>query len=184
MTSEPRDSSPASKLVDGSFRAVYAYIVLPESGRFVALAKDGAWTLPGGLVEGEGAPDAAAVSCRVERDTAQDAPDESKRMTEAHTPLLAWYVKEQTGLDLASIGDPAAVRNFEGERGPSMSVLYYGEAKGELLGGELIDPKAIWEFHPTVPLDVKRLQEFFGVYRPTLRERIVGWATQLIGRKR
>ena len=150
-----------------TIRATYAYLLLAKGDRFLALADDAQWVLPGGIVEGPGAPEVltqAFETKRIDQPAPEDDPAKDlAQYTVRHSAPLAWLVKQQTGLDLVALSAPFGLKLFEGEHGPSASMLYSGDATGDRLGGELIDPTQIWAFDPKIPLNISRLRTYFGL---------------------
>jgi hypothetical protein len=129
-----------ARLPKGKIRVVYGFVLgfLPDT--VIAIEGNGQCRLPGGVVEGLGEPTGSTDG--------------------QHFQPLAWHVKEQTGLDLTEISNGTGVSIFEGESGPSVSVLYIAKATGSRTKGRIVSAEAIPEFDSICPVSTDQIQSF------------------------
>lgn len=137
-------------LPKGKVEVVYAFILGFTPDIVIAIESGGKYRLPGGVVEGIGEPSGCTDG--------------------QHFQPLVWHVKEQTGLDLVGISRGIAVRIFEGELGPSVSVLYVGKATGKQTAGRLVSIDAIPSFDPICSVSTDQIQSF--LQTPTVGSRV------------
>jgi hypothetical protein len=134
-----------ARLPKGKIEVVYGFILGFIPNTVIAIESGGKWRLPGGVVEGAGEPS----GCKDGQ----------------HFQPLVWHVKEQTGLDLVGISRGIAVSIFDGELGPSVSVLYAGKASGKRTAGKLVSVDAIPEFDSVCPVSAEQIRSF--LHNPT-----------------
>jgi hypothetical protein len=135
------DPALRARLPKGKIEVVYEFLLGFVPNVVVAIERDRKWYLPGGVVEGLGEPTGCTDG--------------------QHFQPLVSHVKKQTGLDLVGISkEVIAVSIFEGELGPSVSVVYVGKATGKRTGGELVDINAIPEFASVCPVNADQIRAF------------------------
>jgi hypothetical protein len=131
-------------------RTVYGYVLgFTDSRQVLGIELSGQWQLPGGPVEGEGTPQAAAIA------VPPDCAD----------PLrfgpLAIHVAEQTGLVLTDLSPPFAVNMHPAEDGHfDLSIYYLANACGERTGGVPLAGSQLPQFAPQCPAEPAMIRAF------------------------
>jgi hypothetical protein len=105
---------------------VRAFLVALVPGLVIGIQREGEWYLPGGIVEGPGMPEGM--------------------LPEQHFESLAWYLMEQTGLQLTGLSDAIGVSMLPASEGVEVTVLYAGSATGTQTGGTQFSPDSLPEF--------------------------------------
>jgi len=157
-------SGPAKKVV----KVVYGYILGLQPNTVIGIQRDGKWFLPGGAVEGDGAPEG------VERVPLEHDGDPVR------SAALAWHLKQQIGLRLVRLGRPFQVMTYDIEEGLAIAMLYLASAEGERTGGSLIASAHLPEFAPEMGVQPDQIRRFLNGQDPiptqvSLWQRIKRW---------
>jgi hypothetical protein len=115
----------------------------------IGVERDGCWQLPGGPVEGDGAPNASQVAL---------PPDCGDRHRFAP---LALHVRQQTGMELVRLAGPFAV-NMHPPRASvfDISAYYLALATGERTGGTLLSAEGLPRFADHCPAEHTFIRAF------------------------
>jgi hypothetical protein len=105
---------------------VRAFLVALDPGLVIGIQRDGKWYLPGGIVEGPGMPEGM--------------------LPEQHFKTLAWYLMEQTGLQLTGLSDAIGVSMLPASEGVEVTVLYAGSVTGRQTRGTRFSLESLPEF--------------------------------------
>jgi hypothetical protein len=105
---------------------VRAFLGTVDPGFVIGIRLDEEWYLPGGVVEGPGAPEGMPPI--------------------NHFEPLAWHLMQQTGLRLTGLSDAVGVGMRPGSRGTELTVLYAGVATGTQTGGTRFRLDSLPEF--------------------------------------
>ena len=157
-------SQPAKKVV----KVVYGYILGLQPNTVIGVQRDGKWFLPGGPVEGDGAPTGVApVQLEHDGDPVRSA-------------AVAWHLKQQTGLRLVRLSRPFQVMTYDIEDGLAIAMLYLASAEGGRTAGSLVTSEQLPEFAAEMGVQPEQIRRFLNGQDPTrtpvsLWQRIKRW---------
>jgi hypothetical protein len=155
---------PAKKVV----KVVYGYILGLQPNTVIGVQRDGKWFLPGGPVEGDGAPvGVAPVQLEYDGDPVRSA-------------AVAWHLKQQTGLRLVRLSLPFQVMTYDIEDGLAIAMLYLASAEGGRTAGSLVTSAQLPEFAVEMGVQPEQIRRFLNGQDPTrtpvsLWQRIKRW---------
>lgn len=142
---------PAKKVV----KVVCGYILGLQPNMVIGVQRDGKWLLPGGPVEGDGAPVGVAhVPLEHDGDPVRSA-------------ALAWHLKQQTGLQLVRLSRPFQVMTYDIEDGLAIAMLYLASAEGERTGGSLVTSVNLPEFAIEIGVRPEQIRRFLNGQDPS-----------------
>ena len=157
-------SPPAKKVV----KVVHGYILGLQPSTVIAIQRDGKWFLPGGPVEGDGAP-AGVDHVPLEQDG-----------DPVRSAAVAWHLKQQTGLRLVRLSRPFQVMTYDIEDGLGIAMLYLASAEGERTAGSLVTSAHLPEFAREIGVQPEQIRRFLNGQDPipppvSLWQRIKRW---------
>lgn len=148
-------------------QVVNGYVLGFHPNTVIGVQRDGGWFVPGGPVEGIGAPTGVApAELEVDGDPVRSA-------------ALAWHVKQQTGLTLSRLSQPFQVMIYDIPDAKAIAMLYLALAEGEPRAGQVIDAAAIPEFAPETGIQREQVRRFLAgqdpVVPPSFWQRVKTW---------
>jgi hypothetical protein len=154
-------------MAEPTVQVVYGYVLGFQPNTVIGLERDGAWLVPGGPVEGVGAPTGIGpANLEYDGDPVRSA-------------ALAWHVKQQTGLTLARLSRPFQVKIYDIPNAKAISMLYLAVASGEQIGGKVVVAGAIPQFAAETGINPEQVRRFLAgkdpVLPPSLWQRIRAW---------
>jgi hypothetical protein len=160
MSIAPAPSQPTCQVV-------YGYVLGFAPNTVIGIEREDGWYLPGGPVEGKGAPEGVSVrEPEFNGDPARFAP-------------LARHVKQQTGLELTRLSPPFQVMISDIEDGLAVTMVYLAHATGTRTGGTLLVAERIPELAPLCSVSRRQVERFLKglnpVEMPTFWEKLKGW---------
>jgi hypothetical protein len=143
-------SAPAQR----TCQVAYGYVLGFAPNTVIGIQREDIWYLPGGPVEGRGAPgDVPTTKLESDGDPVRSAG-------------LAWHVKQQTGLDLVRLSEPFQVMISDIENGIAVTMLYLGQAAGTRTGGTPIEACRIPQFAPISSVSQRQVERYLKGLNP------------------
>jgi hypothetical protein len=157
-------------------QVVYGFVLGFAPNTVLGIEREGGWHLPGGPVEGRGAPgDVSSPELESNGDPVRSA----GLAWHVRSAALAWHVKQQTGLDLVRLSEPFQVMISDIEDGIAVTMLYLAQAAGTRTGGTPIESGRIPEFAPICGVSRRQVERYLKglnpVEMPTLWQKIKSW---------